>query len=108
MTLTSKLTPKEKKGFKSKAHHLNPIIVIGQKGLTQSVLAETDVALEHHELIKVKANQQDKATCETYAVEICEKLKAALVGRVGKTLIIYRKSQKQKKATQNDKQKKPS
>lgn len=92
MTLISKLSPKEKKALKSKAHHLNPIIIIGQNGLTQPVLDEVEIALEHHELIKIKANQHDKEDCEAYAAEICQNLNAEFIGRIGKTLIIYRKS----------------
>ena len=95
MTSSSKLSPlstKEKKALKSKAHHLNPIIIVGQKGLTQSVLDETEIALEHHELIKIKANQHSKEDCEAYASQICKSLKAEFIGRIGKTIIIYRKT----------------
>lgn len=88
------LSVKEKKALKAKAHHLNPIIIVGQKGLTQSVIAETEIALEHHELIKIKANQHSKEDCEAYADQLCESLSAEYIGRIGKTLIIFRKTNK--------------
>lgn len=101
MTSISKLSPKEKKILKAKAHHLNPIIIIGQNGLTQPVLDEIEIALEHHELIKIKANQHDKEDCNTYANEVCQSLKAEFIGRIGKTLIIYRKKQNSKKKAES-------
>ena len=97
MTLPSKLSPKERKALKSQAHHLNPVIIIGQKGLTENVLEEIEIALEHHELIKVKANQHDKEDCDAYAIDACKKLKAEFIARIGKTLILYRKPSKKKK-----------
>ena len=43
-----------KKSLKAQAHHLKPVVLLGAKGLTEAVIAETDVALLSHELIKVK------------------------------------------------------
>ncbi|EJS89092.1 hypothetical protein AAUPMB_07522, partial [Pasteurella multocida subsp. multocida str. Anand1_buffalo] len=48
------LSTKQKQFLKGLAHHLNPVVMIGNNGLTEGVLAEIDNALAHHELIKVK------------------------------------------------------
>ena len=54
------LTPKQRKDLKAKSHHLNPVVIIGDKGLTKAVLTESSKALEAHELIKVKINIDDR------------------------------------------------
>ena len=48
------LNKKQIQHLKSLAHHLNPVVMIGNNGLTEGVLAEAELALTHHELIKVK------------------------------------------------------
>ena len=52
------LSNKQKQFLKAKAHELKPIILLGGNGLTEGVMAEIDLALEHHELIKVKVGQE--------------------------------------------------
>lgn len=54
------LTKKQVQHLKALAHHLNPVVMIGNNGLTEGVLAETEVALTHHELIKVKIAGEDR------------------------------------------------
>ena len=54
------LTNKQKQFLKAKAHELKPIILLGGNGLTEGVMAEIDLALEHHELIKVKVPSIDR------------------------------------------------
>ncbi|MDF2530033.1 MAG: uncharacterized protein K0Q57_913, partial [Gammaproteobacteria bacterium] len=52
-----------KRNFKMQAHALKPVVMIGNKGLTDNVLAEMNIALDHHELIKVKiaADRDERA-----------------------------------------------
>lgn len=90
----TQLSQDQRRALKAKAHHLNPIVIIGQKGLTDNVFAEIELALFDHELIKVKSNQGDKLAAEAQAVEIQEKLGAAFIARIGKVLIFYRRSDK--------------
>ena len=52
------LTTKQKQYLKGLAHNLKPVVMLGQHGLTEGVLAEIDAALNHHELIKVKVSVQ--------------------------------------------------
>jgi len=82
--------------LKGKAHHLKPVILIGAKGLTASVVDETSIALDTHELIKVKIYGAKREDRQIMAKDLCEQLKAELVQLIGNTAIIYRKKVEQK------------
>lgn len=79
----------KKKKFKSDAHHLNPVVMIGNAGLTAAVLAEIESALDIHELIKVKIRAERDAR-KTICDEICVSTKAELVQSIGQIIVIYR------------------
>lgn len=87
------LTSSEKKAFKAKAHALQPVILIGHKGLTTQVLQEISLALEQHELIKIRVQVGDKILRETTALNIAEHLHAEYIAHIGRVLIVYRKQQ---------------
>ena len=80
--------------LKAQAHHLKPVIIIGAQGVTEALLEETNHALEAHELIKIKANADDKAARKAMALEICDALEAEFVQLIGNIAIIYRKKKK--------------
>lgn len=82
-----------KQSLKAKAHHLKPVVLLGAKGLTEAILAETNVALLAHELIKVKINGAEKEDRMQIAEELCEQLHAELVQMIGNTLVLYRKNE---------------
>ncbi|ABQ56971.1 TPA: ribosome assembly RNA-binding protein YhbY [Legionella pneumophila] len=82
-----------KQSLKAKAHHLKPVVLLGAKGLTEAILAETNVALLAHELIKVKINGAEKEDRMQMAEELCEQLHAELVQMIGNTLVLYRKNE---------------
>jgi RNA-binding protein len=75
-------------------HHLNPVVSIGNNGLTEQVLKEIELALNAHELIKIKVSGDDRALRLAMLEEICEKSGATAVHHIGKQLVIYRKSEK--------------
>ncbi|CAM4507363.1 MAG: RNA-binding protein [Legionella sp.] len=81
-----------RRSLKAQAHHLKPVVLIGAKGLTEAVAAETDVALLAHELIKVKINGAEREDRILMANELCQQLSAELVQLIGNTAIIYRKN----------------
>ncbi|MBT7997201.1 MAG: YhbY family RNA-binding protein, partial [Betaproteobacteria bacterium] len=54
------MTNKTKRELKAKAHHLNPVVTIGDKGLSKPVLKELEIALDAHELIKIKIHSDDR------------------------------------------------
>ncbi len=82
---------KQKKTLIAAAHHLKPVVMVGQKGLTNNVLAETDQTLNAHELIKIKIIADDKAERQNIAAQICEELNATMLNLLGNIAIIYRK-----------------
>lgn len=82
-----------KQSLKAQAHHLKPVILLGAKGLTEAVVAETNIALLAHELIKVKINGAEKEDRIVMANNLCQQLQAELVQMIGNTIIIYRKNE---------------
>ena len=84
----------QKKKLKQDAHHLKPVIHIGQKGISDALIAETDVCLEQHELIKVHIAGEDRDEREALATELVAQTGAELVHRIGKVFILYRKRRK--------------
>jgi len=80
----------QKKQFKTEAHLLKPVLIIGQAGLTESVLKELEITLDTHELIKIKirAEKEDRNKIRD---QIIEESKAELVQSIGQIIVIYRK-----------------
>ncbi len=82
----------ERKNLRARAHSINPLVAISEKGLTDSVLAEIDLTLNHHELVKIRVFNDDREIREGYFNTICTSLHAAPIQHIGKLLIIYRKA----------------
>lgn len=86
------LTSKTKRALRQQAHHLKPVIIIGSKGLTNEVNNEIDIALEAHQLIKVKINDHDRDDIAAMVPELCKANRAEHVQTMGHTVTIWRKS----------------
>lgn len=85
-----KLTPAERSDLRSQAHGLKPVVLIGEAGLSETVVKEIDAALNAHGLIKVRVFGDDReARIEIYDT-ICADLKAAPIQHIGKLLVLYR------------------
>lgn len=84
------LTSRERSHLKARAHALEPVVQIGQAGLTDNVVAEIDRALAAHELIKVRVGIADRAERADLCEAICARTGAAEVLRVGKVLGLWR------------------
>lgn len=82
---------KQRADLIAKAHHLKPVVMIGYKGLTNNVIAETDQALNVHELLKVKISVDDKEERQSMMHELCSTLNATPLNMIGNIAIIYRK-----------------
>jgi len=78
--------------LRAQAHKLDPIVIIGDKGLTEQVVTEIDRSLKAHELIKVRAATDDRAARSAWMQEICTRLEAHPVQEIGKVLVIYREN----------------
>lgn len=84
------LTPAERSELRSQAHGLNPVVMIGESGLTPAVVKETDAALNAHGLIKVRVFGDDREARLAYYDTLCSELGAAPVQHIGKLLVLYR------------------
>lgn len=88
------LTPAQRQFLKGQAHTRQPVVMIGNQGLTPAVLKEIDQALSAHELIKIKAASDDVDTRRSWLDEICTATGAASVQQIGKVFVIYRTATK--------------
>jgi len=86
------LTPPQRRELRAKAHHLDPVVSVGQHGLTAAVLHEIDLNLIAHELVKVRVFNDDRTARETLLASICAELDAAPVQHIGKLLVVFRPS----------------
>jgi RNA-binding protein len=85
------LNPAERKALKARAHKLEPVVIIGAKGLTDEVVKEVDLALKAHELIKVRGPAIERAEREDAMRTLCERTRAEAVQTIGKVFVLYRK-----------------
>lgn len=90
------LNSKQISHLRSLGHNLNPVVMIGNNGLSEKVLHEIEVSLKAHELIKIKVFGDDRAARVQMLEEICGKTGAVAVHHIGKQLVIYRASDKPK------------
>ena len=88
--LKMKLTNNQKKYLRSLAHDLKPFVMIGQNGLSESVLAEIDSTMLKHELIKIKLRVDNRKEKQQILEKIIEFSHAELVQVIGGVLVIYR------------------
>ncbi|WP_107850533.1 ribosome assembly RNA-binding protein YhbY [Oceanimonas marisflavi] len=90
------LNNKQRQYLKGLAHSLKPVVLLGQHGLTEGVLAEIDLALNHHELIKVKVAAEDRDVKKLVMDAIVRETGAVKVQTIGHILTIYRQSEQKK------------
>ena len=88
------LTASDKKHLRSIGHKLNPVVMIGDRGLSEGVEQELERALEDHELIKVKVNIADPSERRTLIDQLCKGRNAQLVQAIGKIALVYRAAKK--------------
>ena len=81
------------------AHHLEPVVMIGNDGLTDAVVKETDTALKAHGLIKVRAAGEDRAAREAQLAALADRLNAAPVQHIGKLFVLWRPKPEPEAAT---------
>jgi putative YhbY family RNA-binding protein len=84
------LTPAERRELRARAHHLHPVVMIGDAGLTPEVAREIEANLKSHELIKVRVMGDDRDARQALAADICEATGASRVQQIGKILVLYR------------------
>ena len=89
----SELSSGQRKELRSLAHHLDPVVLIGNRGIIESVIESIDTSLTAHELIKVRFNERKKEKKELTA-QIVEATNSHLAGIIGHVAIIYRQHPK--------------
>ena len=82
------LSPVERQYLKGLAHTLNPVVMIGNNGLTDAVMREIAISLDAHELIKIRVQGDDRDARIAMYEQICDDLDAAPV--------VWRPSDKQR------------
>jgi RNA-binding protein len=90
------LSNKQKKHLKGLAHPLKPVVLLGQNGLTEGVLAEIENALNFHELIKVKIATDDREMKQLIIDAIVRETAAVNVAKIGHIVVLYRQSEEKK------------
>lgn len=84
------LSDKQRKHLRGLGHSLKPIVLLGQAGLTQAVVAEATRALEDHELVKVRVTGMDRNVRDDTIASLASRTNSELVGRIGHTALLYR------------------
>ena len=92
------LSVAERKAHRAEAHHLDPVVMIGNDGLTPAVVKETNAALNSHGLIKVRVLGDDRAQREAMYQQLADQLSAAPIQHIGKLLVLWRPKPKKAKA----------
>jgi len=92
------LTTQQKKYLKGLCHHLQPVVTVAAKGLTENVIGEIEQGLDHHELIKIRLRQERQDRSQT-AAQIVQSMSAEMVMSIGQIVCLYRPNPK-KEASQ--------
>jgi RNA-binding protein len=88
----TQLSSLRRRELKARAHALDPVVVVGTAGLSDSVLAELERNLKSHELIKVRVLGADRDARDALLAEICLRTAAHPVQHIGKILVIFREN----------------
>ncbi len=91
--MAAALSNPQKRYLRGLAHDLKPVILVGAKGITDNLVAETGLAIDRHELIKVRVAAGDRELRDLWIAELCERAQSELVARIGNIAVLYRRSQ---------------
>lgn len=86
------LTAAQIRFLRGQAHELRAMLQVGGKGVTEALVSELDLALEHHELVKVKVAAEDRDARDALVTRLAGAADAVLVQRIGHTAVLYRPS----------------
>jgi RNA-binding protein len=81
---------KTRKHMKQIAHHLDPVVSVGDHGLSENLLAEAERALTDHELIKVRIHSDDREARSALGNELAARCSAEVVQKIGKIFVLYK------------------
>ena len=86
------LKPTQKRYLRGLAHSLSPVVMLGNKGVTESLVKEFSIALDRHELVKVKLSGADKDERTAQIAELAQTSGAETVQSIGKVATFYRRN----------------
>ena len=86
------LTNEEQKYLRKLAHNLEPVIWVGQNGLTENVIDELKSALNHHELVKVRIRVGERDSRDQIIIDITHRTNAIVVQKIGNTITLFRRN----------------
>ena len=84
------LTGKQRRHLRSLGHHLDPVVIVGDAGPSPGVVAQVDVQLTAHELIKVKAHEGSREEMQEIAATLAKGSKSEVAQVMGHTILLYR------------------
>ncbi len=90
------LTEAQKKYLRGLGHQLKPTIMVGESGLSESLVREYESTLAHHELIKVRVRVGDRDARDAMIEKMCSDSAATLVQRIGNVALLYRPNPEKK------------
>jgi RNA-binding protein len=89
---TMTLTERQKKHLRKLGHELHPIVLVGQRGLNPGVVEELKLALEHHELVKLRVRVGDRESRDAILAELAKLTESEFVYRIGNVGLFYKKN----------------
>ncbi|MCC7410111.1 MAG: ribosome assembly RNA-binding protein YhbY [Gammaproteobacteria bacterium] len=93
------ITSAQRKFLRGRAHALQPVVLVGQAGLTAAVVAEVERALFDHELIKIRFRPGTHEARDQAIESLCTELGAACAGRIGNVAVLYRRNPERARIT---------
>jgi RNA-binding protein len=94
MSHPTDLTSRQKKTLRQVAHHLDPVVIVGERGISEGVLEETGRALSDHELIKVRVADNDREARAVTTQALASATESTVVQKIGKVVVLYRPNPK--------------
>jgi len=85
------LTAKQRQYLKGLAHELSPVVRVGKGRVSDTVIAETKLSLNAHELIKVRIDAEESDARRILAEQLAAAADAEIAAMIGKTAILYRR-----------------
>jgi len=79
--------------LRGQTHHLKPVVMVADKGLSENVMVEIDSALDHHELVKIKL-RGDRDTRNSWMDEIVKNTGAQKIHCIGQVACFFRRNPK--------------
>jgi len=92
---------RDRKRLRQIAHHLDPVVTVGDQGVSDALIAETERALVDHELIKVRLHSSDREERALAAQALATVCKAEIIQSIGKILVLYRRNPEAKPRLSN-------